>query len=219
MRRTVADWIAGALAVVVLAFGGLIVVKPAVDHWNELYRADPFEMGTTTHTVDRGVSGKSAQRTVTTRKESASFAERVLGNSGLLLLRLTLVALAAFLAAAVLQRAILGNYRLRARLLPEGMAAGEPDLLESPPANREPSGNAASTQNGHGAAPEENGADLASSIGKFVAWRREDLGLSQRELGKRAGISHTVISRLESGQQVPSPKTLERLADAFRTDE
>jgi len=73
-----------------------------------------------------------------------------------------------------------------------------------------------SQANGRAAAQEVNGAELASSIGKFVAWRREDLGLSQRELAKRAGISHTVISRLESGQQVPSPKTLERLAEAFR---
>jgi HTH-type transcriptional regulator/antitoxin HipB len=74
-------------------------------------------------------------------------------------------------------------------------------------------------ENGHSATAESNGADLASSIGKFVAWRREELGLSQRELGKRAGVSHTVISRLESGQQVPSPRTLERLAEAFRVDQ
>jgi ribosome-binding protein aMBF1 (putative translation factor) len=73
-------------------------------------------------------------------------------------------------------------------------------------------------RNGEGrtAAAEGTGAELASSIGKFVSWRREELGLSQRELAKRAGISHTVVSRLESGQQVPSAKTLERLAEAFR---
>ena len=49
-----------------------------------------------------------------------------------------------------------------------------------------------------------------------MATRREALGLSQRELAKRAGISHTVISRIEGGEHSPSPKTLERLAEALR---
>ena len=143
----------------------------------------------------------------------------------MLFLRLALVALTAFLAAAVLHRIVLGSYGLRAR------PAGEPAtaVAGSPPNRRavqkaapDPRA-AASSDNGRNgesraaaATAEANGAELASSIGKFVAWRREELGLSQRELAKRAGISHTVVSRLESGQQVPSPKTLERLAEAFR---
>ena len=36
------------------------------------------------------------------------------------------------------------------------------------------------------------------------------------ELAKRAGVSHTVVSRIEQGEQTPSRRTLERLADALR---
>ena len=220
MRRTIADWSAGTLAVLVLAFGGFVVMKPAIDHWNDLYRSDPFKVGNTTLTVKHGSQGNAAQRITTTREESASFAERVLGNSGLLLVRLILVAIAAFLAAAVLYRAVLGSYVIRPARARAPAAATRP--LPEPHAKsrvpEEPT-EALTTENGHSAQAEANGADLASSIGKFVAWRREELGLSQRELGKRAGVSHTVISRLESGQQVPSPKTLERLAEAFRVDQ
>ena len=219
-RRTIADWSAGALAVLILAFGGLVVMKPAIDHWDELYRADPFEVGTTTLTVQRQASGKATPRTTTTRKQSASFVERVLGNSGLVLLRLILVALTAFLAAAVLHRTVLGRFAFRPSRA-KGPAATarpspKPDVASPGP---EETVEAVAAENGHSATAESNGADLASSIGKFVAWRREELGLSQRELGKRAGVSHTVISRLESGQQVPSPRTLERLAEAFRVDQ
>jgi len=221
-RARVADWCAGAAAIIVFAFGGLVVVKPAVDHWNDVYRGDPYSAETTTETQRTKAAGQPAVRTTVTRKESSSFTERALGKSGLLLLRLSLVALTAFLVAAVVQRIFLGSYGLRAR------PSGGPAALSSPPhevAGRpgEPRAaeKVAASENGRNgesrAAPAEaNSAELASSIGKFVAWRREELGLSQRELAKRAGISHTVISRLESGQQVPSPKTLERLAEAFR---
>jgi DNA-binding XRE family transcriptional regulator len=219
MRRTIADWGAGALAVLILVFGGFVVIKPAIDHWNDLYRSDPFKVGNTTLTVKHGGSGNAAQRTTTTKEESASFTERVLGNSGLLLVRLILVAIAAFLAAAVLQRAVLGTYVLRPART-RAQATAQRSSHEPTGATRvseEPS-EALATENGHSTPADANGADLASSIGKFVAWRREELGLSQRELGKRAGVSHTVISRLESGQQVPSPRTLERLAEAFRVE-
>ena len=46
MRRSaIADWCAGVLAIMVFALGGLVVVKPAVDHWNDLYRGDPYRAG------------------------------------------------------------------------------------------------------------------------------------------------------------------------------
>jgi DNA-binding XRE family transcriptional regulator len=223
-RRAIADWSAGILAIIVFAIGGLVVLKPAIDHWDDVYRSDPFKAETTTQTVRTRAGDQTAQRT-TTRKQSTSFAERGLGKGGLLMLRLGLVALVAFLAAAVLQRIVLGSYGMRVR--PPGAskspAESHYDLSGKSQARQpsEPGEDAAPVANGRsgngqGGAVEANGSELASSIGKFVAWRREDLGLSQRELAKRAGISHTVISRLESGQQVPSPKTLERLADAFR---
>jgi DNA-binding XRE family transcriptional regulator len=222
MRRArVADWCAGVAAIIVFALGGLVVVKPAVDHWNDVYRGDPYRAETTTQTQRTKAAGQPAIRTTVTTKESSSYTERALGKGGLLLLRLALVALVAFLVAAVVQRIILGSYGLRTRPSAEPAGPAKPrrdasSRSDEPRATEK----VAASENGHNegrAAPAEaNSAELASSIGKFVAWRREELGLSQRELAKRAGISHTVISRLESGQQVPSPKTLERLAEAFR---
>jgi DNA-binding XRE family transcriptional regulator len=205
MRRGIADWSACGLAVAVLALGGLIVIKPAADHWDDLYRGDPFAPGTTTQIVQK-TAGKKVDRTRTTvTEDSSSFPERLLGDSGVLLFRLALVALAAFMAAALLQRAILGAYGLRVAepraRLPEPKAA--------PPANGErPTAN--------GQQQDLAGAGLGPGIAKLITARREALGLSQRELAKRAGISHTVISRIEGGEHSPSPKTLELLADALR---
>jgi HTH-type transcriptional regulator/antitoxin HipB len=200
------------VAVAILVLGGLVVVKPAVDQWDDLYRGDPFTVGTTTQIVQE-TSGKKVDRTRTTSTEdSSSFVERVLGDSGVLLIRLALVALAAYLAAALLQRAILGEYGLRrAYIRRPRRATEEPptETLALDPANGErPTAN--------GPVEDSAGATLAPGIAKLVAARRETLGLSQRELAKRAGISHTVISRIEGGEHSPSPKTLELLADALR---
>ncbi len=228
MRRSIADWTAAALAVAILGVGGLVVIKPALDHWDDVYRADPFVVGTTTQKVQKrlpAIRGRSARprvsrTTTTTTESSSSFAERLLGKSGTVLLRLGLVALVAWLAAALLQRALLGTYSLR---------IGPPPVRTRKASDLEPGLNGASphasenadtavvpAQNGDTTAPEPaGGASLAPAIAKLVATRREALGLSQRELGKRAGISHTVISRIEGGDHSPSPKTLERLADAL----
>jgi DNA-binding XRE family transcriptional regulator len=218
MRSTIAEWSAGVLAVIVLGLGGLMVVKPAVDHWDGLYRSHPFEVGTTTQRVVKQSAGKPTERTTTRKEASASLPERVLGNSGLLLLRVSLVALAAFLAAAVLQRVILGDYALRVgpAKAPPRTAASKYALGRALRAPEDSGATAVSTRNGPSTAPEASGADLASSIAKLVSSRREALGISQRELAKRAGISHTVISRIENGQHAPSAKTVERLADALR---
>ncbi len=43
-------------------------------------------------------------------------------------------------------------------------------------------------------------------------------GWTQAELGERLGTSHSVISRIESGQHPTSVTTLERLAEAFDTN-
>ena len=209
MRRAIADWSACGVAVAILVLGGLVVVKPAVDHWDDLYRGDPFKAGTTTQIVQK-TSGKKVDRTRTTvTEDSSSFPERLLGDSGVLLIRLALVALAAYLAAALLQRAILGEYGLRRAdsAPPAGAAESNGTLAPDPAGGERPTANGVE---------DSAGATLAPGIAKLVAARRETLGLSQRELAKRAGISHTVISRIEGGEHSPSPKTLERLADALR---
>ncbi|HUA12392.1 MAG TPA: helix-turn-helix transcriptional regulator [Solirubrobacteraceae bacterium] len=50
-----------------------------------------------------------------------------------------------------------------------------------------------------------------------MSGRRQALGLTQQELADRVGTSHSVISRIESGQHPTSVTTLRRLADAFQT--
>jgi len=54
-------------------------------------------------------------------------------------------------------------------------------------------------------------------IARIVIGRRQALGLTQQELAERIGTSHSVISRIESGQHATSVTTLRRLADAFET--
>jgi ribosome-binding protein aMBF1 (putative translation factor) len=54
-------------------------------------------------------------------------------------------------------------------------------------------------------------------IARIVIARRQALDLTQQELAERVGTSHSVISRIESGQRPTSVTTLRRLAEAFET--
>jgi ribosome-binding protein aMBF1 (putative translation factor) len=54
-------------------------------------------------------------------------------------------------------------------------------------------------------------------IARIVIARRQTLGLTQQDLAERIGTSHSVISRIESGQYPTSVTTLRRLAEAFET--
>jgi transcriptional regulator with XRE-family HTH domain len=54
-------------------------------------------------------------------------------------------------------------------------------------------------------------------VARIVIARRQALGLTQQELADRVGTSHSVISRIESGQHPTSVTTLRRLAAAFET--
>src|SRR6516164_599896 len=55
-------------------------------------------------------------------------------------------------------------------------------------------------------------------IARIVIARRQKLGLTQHELAERVGTSHSVISRIESGQHPTSVTTLRRLANSFGTN-
>ncbi|WP_212748774.1 helix-turn-helix transcriptional regulator [Nocardia cyriacigeorgica] len=55
----------------------------------------------------------------------------------------------------------------------------------------------------------------AVELGRAIRERREDLGLSQTELARRAGTSQAAISRLEAGEHVPTLNLLDRLAAAL----
>ena len=46
---------------------------------------------------------------------------------------------------------------------------------------------------------------------------RKTLGLSQREFGKKIGISDTAVSKLESGERNPSEQTLLSICREFNT--
>lgn len=52
-------------------------------------------------------------------------------------------------------------------------------------------------------------------IARLVIKHRAALGLSQAELAERLKTSHSVISRIESGQHKTSVQTLQRLAEAL----
>lgn len=48
----------------------------------------------------------------------------------------------------------------------------------------------------------------------LLAYARQKAGLSQRELGRRAGVTQATISRIEDGRISPRFDTLERLLEA-----
>lgn len=54
-------------------------------------------------------------------------------------------------------------------------------------------------------------------IARMVISRRSERGWTQKELADQMGTSHSVISRIESGQHQTSVETLKRLALAFET--
>jgi transcriptional regulator with XRE-family HTH domain len=57
------------------------------------------------------------------------------------------------------------------------------------------------------------------SLGQYVAREREALGISQRQLAKRIGLSHSYLNRLEGGEFAsPEPATLYRIAEALDTE-
>jgi transcriptional regulator with XRE-family HTH domain len=57
-------------------------------------------------------------------------------------------------------------------------------------------------------------SDRRRTLGRLVAARRAELGLTQKDLGVRMGVSRTTVARLE-GDQLPSTETLKRLVRAL----
>ncbi|WP_327428751.1 helix-turn-helix domain-containing protein [Streptomyces sp. NBC_01236] len=58
-------------------------------------------------------------------------------------------------------------------------------------------------------------AGYAFALGQAVYDRRAELGLSQTELARRAGMSQPQISNIEGGDSVPTLPLLTRLAKAL----
>jgi transcriptional regulator with XRE-family HTH domain len=58
--------------------------------------------------------------------------------------------------------------------------------------------------------------DLKALLGRAIKAHRIRLGISQEELGQRAGLHRTYISDLERGARNPSIGSIEKLAGALR---
>lgn len=54
-----------------------------------------------------------------------------------------------------------------------------------------------------------------TDLSQALAARRKQLGLSQSELGRRAGLTPSQVSRIESGAATPKLASLEALAGAL----
>jgi transcriptional regulator with XRE-family HTH domain len=54
-----------------------------------------------------------------------------------------------------------------------------------------------------------------SSIAKFIKDKRESLGWSQRELGRRLGCPHATVQQWESEKTTPDTENLMKLANLF----
>ena len=61
-------------------------------------------------------------------------------------------------------------------------------------------------------------ARRAFRIGQAVRERRLDLGLSQTEVARRAGMTQPALSRLEAGGVIPTIPLLERITAALDAD-
>lgn len=59
--------------------------------------------------------------------------------------------------------------------------------------------------------------NITKVVGSNVRRAREAIGLSQEELGDKAGIDRTYVSGVERGVRNPTVKVLARLAEALET--
>ena len=57
------------------------------------------------------------------------------------------------------------------------------------------------------------------SIARIIKQQRILLELTQDELGKKVGVSHSLIGRIERGERFPSARTLRKLANVLDISE
>jgi hypothetical protein len=110
--ESTATTVAQIAAAVVLVLGLILVVGPAVRYGGTIW-ANPFQPRTVTQTVTTQLPSGGRRTQTTTREASEPFIERTLAPSGLFLFRIALVAIAAFLAGAVMQRTLLGRFAMK----------------------------------------------------------------------------------------------------------
>lgn len=56
---------------------------------------------------------------------------------------------------------------------------------------------------------------MDQSLGEHIRQLREDQGLGRRELAKRAGVTYSYLSKIETGERVGSLSTLTKIAEAL----
>jgi len=61
-------------------------------------------------------------------------------------------------------------------------------------------------------------AYILASIAREIVADRKAAGLTQQQLAKQAGIRQETLSRIESGKQTPTARTLKRIDGAFGKD-
>jgi hypothetical protein len=101
-------WGVGAFVLVV---GLLVIVAPAVRHAGSLFD-DPFVGQVQRKTVATFDASGNATGTVVTTEPAGSWLERSLGPGGVLMLRVAVVAIAAFMAGALVYRTASGTFPL-----------------------------------------------------------------------------------------------------------
>lgn len=110
-RNLRAAWVVAGL---VLVAGLIVIVGPALRHAGTLFD-DPFVGQVERQTVETFDAGGRLTGTVVTTEPAGSWLERSLGPGGVLLLRVAVVAVAAFLAGALVYRTASGTSRWRWR--------------------------------------------------------------------------------------------------------
>ncbi len=53
---------------------------------------------------------------------------------------------------------------------------------------------------------------MGRELGRFLEHRREELGLTRRQLADASGVSYPYISKIESGEREPALKAIRKLA-------
>jgi transcriptional regulator with XRE-family HTH domain len=64
----------------------------------------------------------------------------------------------------------------------------------------------------------DQGNAAAQEFGRRIKARREELGLSRRDLVAASGLSYPYVSQLETGHRLPSHKSVAMLARALELD-
>ncbi|PMC81852.1 helix-turn-helix domain-containing protein [Anaerococcus hydrogenalis] len=60
---------------------------------------------------------------------------------------------------------------------------------------------------------------MKDTLGKVISNRREELGISQRELAKKVKISNSTVSRIENDDKItPDNNTLKAISEVLQVD-